>query len=1097
VSTPSFRKMASVLTLPYRRGAETQPIVLGVDAESWTWVPPYDFREFTARHGEEPESPRYVLTSRRAIERDRVEVEIEYYLEETRTVLALPLTALGDTLEVLQPADFPAATPFLIRVGRELLQVTAAAGAVWTVVRGVGGTAAVEHAVGTVVAAVEPEPPLTLRIPAHAEAGLGLVIPLPPGVGSRARLLRLREREGPAVTLAGHERWAVDALLGNIAKLSWVLGAEKDTVRRQMHQVRGQRALASARRHSLDLLGRDLRVPRFPPREHSVDPETIALYHLNDEVADGEEVAEESTRFRPSGHPGTNLGVASGATGKFGRGFRFPGSGGSGRVEVPSHVDFDVPADRGLTVEAFVRADPGAGAAMRTVLCRGPQDADGLLDGAGWLLAIGAARGFPDNLLWSISDGATRLDLFADLDLAEGKDHHVAGMLDREAERVRLFVDGRERASARAAALGAITNAEPFRMGGGPAGSEYSGVLDEVRISGIARRDFHPVLGEGDETYRARLGVFEEWMLPSPVALERTLGALVNIAGDGEPFVVLEGDRPAATVLHPVRIVPAEVPSGRSIDRDGKMRSSEAEVSGTADDDGDFRPFHLIRHNRPEVDYGAAEANRRMQAATTDALNALVDLLAEEAVAGTLRLTRSYDAEDSGLHRVGRALRLEHTDLSAAALAAYAHRAGFDTVRNEGVSVRASVAPGDRLRILNSPASTVEEIDLLVGQTGVLELAPEGLPGAGRVRWSLIPCGRGRGHLENPADPGEPRRVLTKRPPIHLVATAPGEIAVRVAFTYQGRAVTTTRRFRIGVESLEDGAGIGTDGELDPDEVAVSGEPEPAFDQLYLVEHDPLPRFGAEPDYGADPDNRRMQLVTEKRLDRLLELLGGATEIADLSVLRAFDGADAGLHGVGRALRLTHSTLPPGELAALAHTAGFDFVLREGTEAYASVAAGPRFELLRAGDLSRLGDEVTLGEEITLRPRFSTLPPTGNFHWSVVSLGQGEGSTDFLLRPEVTFAPRRSGLLGISLTYLEEAAGHTAPYSFEVRLKPSLDVPETTIPKHEYDLIMNVLNYFHPIGVEVITTNLREHVVEVRENLLNAFPGYTYPDFRT
>jgi hypothetical protein len=43
---------------------------------------------------------------------------------------------------------------------------------------------------------------------------------------------------------------------------------------------------------------------------------------------------------------------------------------------------------------------------------------------------------------------------------------------------------------------------------------------------------------------------------------------------------------------------------------------------------------------------------------------------------------------------------------------------------------------------------------------------------------------------------------------------------------------------------------------------------------------------------------------------------------------------------------------------------------------------------------------------------------------------------------------------------------------------------------------MNILSYFRPIGIEVITLNIRQHVVEVRENLLNAFPGFTYPDFR-
>jgi hypothetical protein len=54
-----------------------------------------------------------------------------------------------------------------------------------------------------------------------------------------------------------------------------------------------------------------------------------------------------------------------------------------------------------------------------------------------------------------------------------------------------------------------------------------------------------------------------------------------------------------------------------------------------------------------------------------------------------------------------------------------------------------------------------------------------------------------------------------------------------------------------------------------------------------------------------------------------------------------------------------------------------------------------------------------------------------------------------------------------------------------------------TVRKDQYDLVMNVLNALHPIGVEVDTRALRERVVELRGDVLRGVvPGFTFPDFR-
>jgi hypothetical protein len=135
---------------------------------------------------------------------------------------------------------------------------------------------------------------------------------------------------------------------------------------------------------------------------------------------------------------------------------------------------------------------------------------------------------------------------------------------------------------------------------------------------------------------------------------------------------------------------------------------------------------------------------------------------------------------------------------------------------------------------------------------------------------------------------------------------------------------------------------------------------------------------------------------------------------------------------------------------------------------------------------------------VRLRTRLDPLPAAGTYNWSVDATAKGTGEFDSLVHAEVKFTPRAPGLISLNATYTENDAAHALPYTFEIRLKPALDVPATVIPKYEYDLIMNILNYFHPIGVEVNTSNIRQHVKELQGSLFiqNAFPGYTYPDYR-
>ncbi|HKO43857.1 MAG TPA: LamG domain-containing protein [Pyrinomonadaceae bacterium] len=1038
MSALSAQAMTELLTVPYRRGAELMDIPVGLDAGGFTNIPAYDFREYRARY-RTSRVPQAGVMAEPAIEVDPPQPKYVLY----------PRKNIGaDEMEL-------------------------------EVVFSSGG----------------PPSSTVVKIPARTMAGVSFVIPLPANSDASVRLLRFRQLPLP-LSGTGAENWGIVVLLGNISKLLWVLGREKDEIRQQLFDVERQRFRAFAHGSSLDQLGADLRIARFPPREHSFDGSTLALYHLNETIPANGPVTDDTVRFGLVGHAGVNAGAQSGVNGKFGTAFSFPGQAATGRIAIDHHADFNIAANRSFTAEAFIRAETIDDPLPRIVLMKRAQELAGPLLIAGWSISLGSFRGITNNVMWAVSDGANEFKIFADVNVADGKIHHVAGVIDRTARRARLYIDGEQRATAGIAALGAIANAEPIRIGGSAAANQFVGMIDEVRLSSIARSDFHPVLGEGDEAYRQRLGIFERWLLPTPGNLLSTINELVQINGQTDSFILIENDRPSVVASKVVRILPAALLAGQQIDRDGNLLSRESQVSGVAAEDSDFDELYLLRHDRPEVNYLGLENNRRMQASLKADLDALLSQLIDAGVPGRVNITKGFDAADRGLHSVGRALRLTHETLPLDRLGALAHRAGFDFVRNSGTEIYTSAAAGEKLELIIEPRPVVDTppagIDVFVTKAVNLHFAPETLPVNGLIDWTLIQCDAGRAHFErHPADAVTLRSPVTARRRLRLVADAPGEVTVHVEYTLARRTVACTRTLLISVETLANNQTIAANGDMQITEAAAVGSPEAVFNPIYLI------TSNAPVNFGAAPNNKRMQLVLEKPFMRLLALLQSIGAVTNqLQVLQAFDPAGPGLHRVGRAMRFSHAVLDVGRLGALAHRAGFGFVRRNGAEIFVAAAAHEKIEIVRASDQTPLADEVVAGTPIEVQARFSALPATGNFNWSFQQLGNGNGSFDLVLRPKVKFTPRSPGLLALNVTFLEPDPQATFPYTFEIRLKNSLNVPGTVIPKHQYDLLMNLLSYFHPIGVEVVTRNIREHVVEVQGNLLNAFPGYTYPDFR-
>lgn len=180
------------------------------------------------------------------------------------------------------------------------------------------------------------------------------------------------------------------------------------------------------------------------------------------------------------GRQGRNTGGRSGRTGRFAHAFGFGPD--KSLVTVDDAPAFALPATAALTVEAVVRTDrtttTGAVVAKRRKL---NTRAD-----AGWSLTVGTFRGIDRNVRFSLSDGSTEAEVFADRDLGDGAFHHIAGALSRAdgASTVLLHVDGKEVArQPLKTPLGALTSTAELVIGRGTEARETATSPRSTRAS--------------------------------------------------------------------------------------------------------------------------------------------------------------------------------------------------------------------------------------------------------------------------------------------------------------------------------------------------------------------------------------------------------------------------------------------------------------------------------------------------------------------------------------------------------------------------------------------------------------------------------------
>jgi hypothetical protein len=678
-------------------------------------------------------------------------------------------------------------------------------------------------------------------------------------------------------------------------------------------------------------------------------------------------------------------------------------------VRVPNHDAFDIHADGSFTVEAFVLPEPTADMRLRVIAIKSHEIFCGGLMTChcveGWALTMGTLNCIPNNVAFSISDlrdddeaehGARIITLTADLDLGDGAWHHVAGVIDRRYQVARLYVDGVERACQGISQIGRIVNQEDILLGVNDYhfDAPFDGLIDEVRLSNVARRDFRPALGESDDRYRTRLSIYRPWLIPTIDNIRDGLRRLLSTSPFGRevpapeiPHIdVIEQDSTRLCTEQLFRIRPLYLPPGGHIDLEGDRAIHEEAACGPRDEY--FFAWQLLTHDHPQVTYADGDA-QRMQLATARSLDTLARLLApwQTRYGQTLRVVGAFRPGADPLRAVGRALHLTMEGVPPGVLAAFAHKACFDYVEHQaGGMVRAAVREEiDKLEIATraevAAAVTTgdwpgrgEVLQTRLGDTPLdLIVARPEVPDARYFKWLLVECGPGRGELRAAVGVDNDRRWF--------VPTAPGRVIVKVEYRWQGVIVAGRREIRISLESLPPCESIGGDGALGVSQAEAAGEPGGFFHEALLLTHDDP---GGRVVYGT-PANRRMQLGLERALNRLLELIDGEPDVAGrLRILQGYDPDAEDLARVGRKLMLVHEDsvhMPLGRLAALAHDAGFAWVLNPPYPEGIFVASGPEPALeIIAGPVEWLAPNAVVNWLGIMRgdlPEAPTLPGTG------------------------------------------------------------------------------------------------------------------------
>jgi hypothetical protein len=712
-------------------------------------------------------------------------------------------------------------------------------------------------------------------------------------------------------------------------------------------------------------------------------------------------------------------------------------------VTVAASADFSFDASASFTVEAFVRPDPVLDDYARAIVaCRSSALRHGEVNPgeAGWALCLGTYRSIPNNLRWVVGDATGALvTVDANINLAtDGAFHHVAGVVDRDVGVALLFIDGVEVQQAPLGMLFGASVGGPVVFGNCPdLSAPYAGLLDEIRISRVARRSFQPVLGEADDRYRQRLAIFQPWQLPAVAAVRRAVQALtlsdpsqtdvtgLLLGNDPIPAGLVqldvdETDNTRFCASRWLRLIPQGLAPGQSIAADGTTPAVEPDA------------FALppLASNSPALLSEADGANysfstpqsRLMVLAAAQALEKIAARLAVLAPGATLGIQSAYLPAAPGAgpttnDNLGRALTLVLNTavpgLDLGVLGALAFELGITYVafQNGGgaPALRLVIAPQADLDLVvtgSNPGLDPDHRQVAVLNQPLTISINRPKPATGQalqLDWSVLPCDKAAGTLNSlGADP-------TVR---NLVGTALGRATVQVRYTLNDGVTVLIGSLPILIAptSLEGCDVLSGDGAANVTEASQSGLPDSDFRTDYLVTSND-PRVDYAPTPPPAPPSNLMQLPLETALLKLAVLAAREPGAPRITVQSAYDPNAANLQAVGRGMVALPSSanLTAARLGALAFVAGFSYIERRRypPSVYLSVPQGDRFQIV-SGPLKRLWANARIsGRGELMAMEFDAAGPP--------DLGFNPLSLQLFTDPRASFASGVSNLVQPSL----------------------------------------------------------------------------------
>jgi hypothetical protein len=324
-----------------------------------------------------------------------------------------------------------------------------------------------------------------------------------------------------------------------------------------------------------------------------------------------------------------------------------------------------------------------------------------------------------------------------------------------------------------------------------------------------------------------------------------------------------------------------------------------------------------------------------------------------------------------------------------------------------------------------------------------------------------------------------------------MTVTRLGALAYRSGFAYIATrhyppaiyaSVSAGDRFQIvrsPVTRLWPNARISGLGEFMASEFAAAGPPDANFTAAMLQAY-----TAAGVTFATGVSNQ-VQATLAAALTALTSTLTASAVTGNVQIVSGYNPAAPDLTKVGRAVLMRHPSVAADRLAGYALGAGFAYVQHRpgaagGPAVYAAVYPTGGAPLNVFTD-----DDVILYAltELSVRPE---LPLTGSFDWCVVPCcGAAATLTTSLPDPTASSTYVRKILratAGGTITIDASFSLNDAAEPYQCILVPNTgDGSEPRLTKDQYDDLLNFLDAYHPLGVEIITRGIRRFVHGFRQ----------------